>query len=348
MKAVMMPEYNVLELREIPVPEYGPDEVLVRIRATGICGSDVHGLDGSTGRRIPPLVMGHEASGTIEAVGVNVAGYLPGDHVTFDSTIYCGTCRACRNGDVNFCENRQVLGVACDEYSRQGTFAEFAALPSHILYKIPLGLSFAEAAMIEPLSVAVHAVSITPVALADTALVIGAGVIGLMTLQVLLHAGCSRVIVVDIDPRRLKKAEQMGAWRTVDSRHADPEDAISRMNGSKGADVSFDAVGLADTVRSSINALRRGGTATIIGNLTPEVGLPLQMVVSRQLRIQGSNASSGEYPACIRMMESGQIDVKSLISRVAPLEEADRWFRELASGGGDLWKVILDPTGGSV
>ena len=129
------------------------------MRACGICGSDVHGMDGSTGRRIPPLIMGHEAAGEIAEVGAGVSGWKPGDRVTFDSTIYCGRCWHCLRGEVNLCDERRVLGVSCAEYRRDGAFAEFVAVPERILYRLPDDLSFEQAAMVEAVSVAVHAVA---------------------------------------------------------------------------------------------------------------------------------------------------------------------------------------------
>src|SRR3954454_10244173 len=143
MKALLLTEYKKLELTDIPVPEIGPEEVLIRVRACGICGSDVHGFDGSTGRRIPPVVMGHEASGVIEKIGSSVKSLAPGDRVAFDSMISCGKCQFCRRGHMNLCDNRQVLGVSCGEYRRNGAFAEYVAVPQHIIFKLPDSLSFA-------------------------------------------------------------------------------------------------------------------------------------------------------------------------------------------------------------
>ena len=148
------------------MPDVGDDDVLVRVRACGICGSDVHGFDGSTGRRIPPLVMGHEAAGTIERVGGSVRNLSPGARVTFDSTVSCGVCAPCRGGHVNLCDDRRVLGVSCAEYRRHGAFAEFISVPARIVYALPDELSFEHAALIEAVSVAVHAVNRKPPATA--------------------------------------------------------------------------------------------------------------------------------------------------------------------------------------
>src|SRR5450432_2888480 len=211
MKALLLKNYKELELVDLPTPEVGPDDLLVRVKACGICGSDVHGFDGSTGRRIPPLVMGHEAAGQVAAVGANVKAYRPGDRVTFDSTVSCGQCFFCTHGDINLCDNRQVLGVSCGDYRRNGAFAEFVLVPQNIVYKIPDALPYEHAALIEAVSIGVHAVSISGIRLGDTAVIVGAGMIGLLTLQAARLAGATRVIAVDLDDAKLQVAKQLGA-----------------------------------------------------------------------------------------------------------------------------------------
>jgi L-iditol 2-dehydrogenase len=163
MKSLLLTEYLKLGIAELERPEPEPNEVLVRVAACGICGSDVHGYDGSSGRRIPPIVMGHEAAGVIAAVGSGVANFRPGDRVTFDSTVYCGECAFCRRGEANLCDRREVIGVSCGDYRRNGAFAEFIAVPERILYKLPNKMSYPEAAMLEAVSVALHAVNVSGV-----------------------------------------------------------------------------------------------------------------------------------------------------------------------------------------
>src|SRR6056297_1487017 len=343
MNALVLTSYNKLEYTQVEKPEIQANEVLIRIKAVGICGSDVHGMGGSTGRRIPPIIMGHEAAGVIEQAGSQVDNFNPGERVTFDSTLYCGYCYYCRQGKINFCENRKVFGVACDEYTQPGAFAEYINVPAHILYRLPPEVSFQEGAMVEPLSVAVHAVEITPISIGDSAVVIGAGVIGLLTLQVLRSAGCSRVYVADIDEDRLKKAADLGAAETFNTKNVQLNEEIVERTGKLGVDCAFDAVGLSETTNLVIYSLKKGGTATIIGNFAPKAELPLQYLVTRQIRVQGSNASSGEYPACIEMIKSGHITLEPLMSKVAPLSEGAVWFDKLHAGGSGLFKVILEP-----
>jgi len=343
MKALVLSSYNHFEYQDIPQPQPGPEEVLVEVRACGICGSDVHGMDGSTGRRIPPIVMGHEASGVIAEVGNRVEDLEVGDRVTFDSTVYCGRCDFCRRGQVNLCDRRRVLGVSCEEFRQDGAFAQFVAVPQHIVCRLPEGLSFERAAMAEPVSIAVHGVHRLPIQLSDTAVVVGTGMIGLLAVQALRAAGCGRIFAVDIDHRRLELACRLGADEALSPKEVDVPAEVIRRTGGRGADVALEAVGTASTVAMAIAAVRKGGCVSLVGNLTPQVELPLQAVVTRELTLLGSCASRGEYPVCLEMIARGAIDVDALTSAVAPLAEGGRWFERLAKGDEGLLKVILQP-----
>jgi len=343
MKSLLLTAYNHLELTDMPVPAVGAGDVLVRVEACGICGSDVHGLDGSTGRRIPPIVMGHEAAGTVEAVGSGVTRFAKGDRVTFDSTVYCGACPYCKAGQINLCDNREVIGVSEGNYRRHGAFAEYVVIPDRIMYPLPADFPFEEAAMLEAVSVAMHGVKVTPITGGETALVIGAGMIGLLTLQAAKAAGCARVFISDVDETRLKLARQVGADEVLHSAGAELLAEIKRLTNGRGVDVVLEAVGLNQTVGSAIDCVRKAGTVTLIGNVSPEVTLPLQKVVVKQIKLQGSCASSGEYPEAIELIAAGKIKVKPLITAVASLEEGPRWFDRLHSREPNLMKIVLSP-----
>jgi L-iditol 2-dehydrogenase len=346
MKALLLSQYRNLEISDVPMPVPGPDEVLIRVAACGICGSDVHGYDGSTGRRIPPLVMGHEAAGTATALGAGVTGVSTGDRVTFDSTVFCGVCRHCLRGEINLCDQRKVLGVSCGDYRRDGAFAEYVAVPKHIVHHLPESLSFPEAAMLEAVSVALHAVALSEIVAGDTALVMGAGMIGLLTLQALRVAGCSRVVVADVDASRLKLATSLGADALL-ATGADLIAQISALTNGRGVNIAVEAVGVDETIRAAIDCVGKGGRVTLVGNVSPEVTLPLQKVVTRQIRLQGSCASAGEYPQAIELVASGKIQVKPLITAIAPLEDGPQWFERLHAREPNLMKVILTPGGKS-
>jgi L-iditol 2-dehydrogenase len=343
MKALLLSEYSHLEVVDFPMPLIAAGEVLLRVAACGICGSDVHGYDGSSGRRIPPIVMGHEAAGIVAAVGEGVTSVSVHDHVTFDSTVYCGSCSFCRRGEVNLCDRRQVVGVSCGDYRRHGAFAEYVSVPSRILYKLPDNLPFAEAAMLEAIAVAMHGVSLAEIAPDATALVVGAGMIGLLTLQALRAAGCSRVFIADIDQTRLNLAKQIGAGTVLHSKDPNFLAQIHDLTHGLGVDVAIEAVGRTETIQASIDSVRKGGTVVLVGNISPEITLPLQKVVTRQIRLQGSCGSAGEYPRAIELLASGAIQVKPLITAVSRLEDGPQWFDRLHSREANLMKVVLTP-----
>jgi L-iditol 2-dehydrogenase len=343
MKALVLQEYKKFAVEELTAPTAQPGEVLVRVRACGICGSDVHGMDGSTGRRIPPLVMGHEAAGEIAAVGPGVTAWQAGDRVTFDSTVYCGECWFCRRGDVNLCDNRQVLGVSCGDYRRQGAFAEYVAVPQRILYRLPDKITFEQAAMVEAVSVAVHAVARTPGLRDAAAVVVGVGMIGLLVVQALKVAGCKQIIVIDLESDRLELARRRGATTSFKADEADLPAKIRALTEGRGADAAFEVVGLSPTLKTAIDCVRKGGSVTLVGNLKPQVDLPLQAIVTRQLTLIGSCASAGEYPECLELIASGQINVTEFISATPPLAEGAQWFARLYAGEKGLMKVLLKP-----
>lgn len=343
MQAMQLSSYGHLEMTRIGVPVPGPEELLVRVAACGICGSDVHGYDGSSGRRIPPIVMGHEAAGTVASLGSQVKTFALGDRVTFDSTVFCGACAYCTRGQGNLCDHREVMGVSSTEFRRPGAFAEYVTVPERICYRLPDDLPFAQAAMLEAVSVALHAVHLSEVKAGATALVLGAGMIGLLTLQAALVAGCARVYVADLDASRLKLARSLGATQTITGSGAEVIQGVMQLTGNSGVDLALEAVGSDDTVAVAMECVRKGGTVTLIGNIAAEVKLPLQKVVTRQIRLQGSCASAGEYPLAIQLLAAGRIQVTPLITAVAPLSEGPEWFRRLHAREPDVMKVVLDP-----
>jgi L-iditol 2-dehydrogenase len=343
MQALVLTDKKQFELQSLPTPTPGPDEVLIAVRACGICGSDVHGMDGSTGRRRPPIVMGHEAAGVIAGLGANVSGWRTGARVTFDSTISCGHCPHCRRGEVNLCDHRRVLGVSCEEYRQAGAFADYVVVPARILYRLPDALSFEEAALIEPFTIAFHAVRRHPVRLNDSALIIGCGMIGLALLQTTRLAGFGRIVAVDTAADRLRQAKELGADDIVNSAEGDALATLLRLTEGRGFDHAFEAVGIAPTVDLAVRAARKGGAVTLVGNVTPSVPMPLQLVVTRELSLAGSCASAGEYPACLDLMARGALSAKPLLSAVAPLREGASWFDRLYRREPGLLKVILAP-----
>jgi L-iditol 2-dehydrogenase len=343
MRALVLENPKDLQIRNVPDPDLGPHDVLIHVKACGICGSDVHGYDGSTGRRIPPVIMGHEAAGVVAKIGPDVTQVHIGDRVTFDSTVSCGHCRFCLSGDVNLCDNRQVLGVSCADYRRNGAFAEFVSVPEHIVYQLPASFPYEKAALIEAVSIAVHAARITGIQPGSSAVVVGAGMIGLLAIQAFRVFGCTSIFAIDLEQSKLQVARDLGADEAFLATDPDLLARLRAATGGQGPDIAVEVVGAQQSILTAIEGVRRGGTVTLIGNLAPKVEIPLQIVVTRQLRLLGSCASAGEYRECIELMQRGAINVDPLISALAPLSEGASWFTRLYAREPGLMKVILQP-----
>jgi (R,R)-butanediol dehydrogenase/meso-butanediol dehydrogenase/diacetyl reductase/L-iditol 2-dehydrogenase len=287
--------------------------------------------------------MGHEAAGEIAETGEAVSSFRKGDRITFDSTIYCGECFYCRQGMFNLCDNRMVLGVSCDEYRRHGAFAEYVVIPEHIAVPLPHTLSYEEAACTEPAGVAAHALRVTPIAMNDTVAVVGSGLIGNLIIQ-LLKASCSgRIIAIDTDPSRREMAKALRVDAVFDPADPDLDKKIKELTGGRGADRVLEVVGATAPIKTAISIVRKGGSITLVGNISPSVEIPLQEVVSRQITLQGSCAISGEYPMAIDLMARKKINIKSLLSASVPLSEGEVWMNKLYNREGNLLKVVLIP-----
>jgi L-iditol 2-dehydrogenase len=343
MKALMHTAPLRFEFTDVPMPEVGDEDVLVRVKAVGICGSDLHGYTGETGRRIPPIIMGHEASGVVEKVGKRAQGVAPGERITFDSTVYCNQCSACRQGKVNLCQSRQILGVSTPTFRRHGCMAEYVAMPWWITYQMPAPVSFEDAALVEPAGVSMHAVRITDLTVNDLVVVIGAGPIGLFAIQAAKVKGAGKVVAVDVREERLAMARRLGADVTISPVGKDPAAEMQKAVGRPDADVVLEAVGMQATMDLAWKLAKLGGHVTLIGNVTPKVAFPLQEVISKELTVRGSAAIAGEYRAVLDLMAQGRIQTKPLISKMAPLSEGQAMFDALHKGDPSLMKIVLHP-----
>ncbi len=343
MKALVLQEYNKLIYKDVPTPNVNENEVLISVKACGICGSDVHGMDGSTGRRIPPIIMGHEASGVIAEIGKKVKNWKTEDRVIFDSTIYPFDDWYTQKGMYNLSDNRQVLGVSTKEYRRHGAFAGYVSVPQHILYRIPDNVSFNQAAMVEPAAVALHAINLTSISAKNTAVVVGTGIIGLFIVQILKNTDCSKIIAIDLEKERLDLAKSFGADFIFTPAEIQNGEKIKQLTEGRGADVVFEAVGISSTIKLAVQFLRKGGSLTLVGNLSTTVEMDLQSIVTKQLKIQGSCAICGEYPVVLEMIQKEQINVDSMLSVSAPLADGAEWFQRLYNKEKGLLKVVLNP-----
>jgi L-iditol 2-dehydrogenase len=328
-----------MPLRQLEAPTPGPTDVVVAVQAVGVCGSDVHGFMGTTGRRKPPIVMGHEFSGVIAAVGEQVAGHHAGQRVVVHPLQTCGSCPACRAGRPNICVNRKGLGISMD-----GAYAESVRVPQQMLYALPDEMSWEQGALVEPLAVAMHAVNLTPLALMDSLVIIGAGTIGLLALVCARRRGAGTIIVTDRSPHRLEMARQLGADVVVNIAEQEPVAAVLSHTDGLGADAVIEAVGATPAVKQSLAAVCNGGQVTWIGNSAPEVEINMQQIVTRELTVRGAYCFDQEFGRSIEFIRrSDAFDIRQLIELVAPLEDGPQLVHDLAKGSLEAVKVILKP-----
>jgi L-iditol 2-dehydrogenase len=340
MKALMYrgPWKMPVEELEEPAPTAG--KVVVDVQAVGICGSDVHGFTGNSGRRTPGIVMGHEFAGTISELGRDVEGYAVGDGV-----VVMPLFSVAAGGDpypINLSPHRRLTGM-----NEHGAYAQRVAVREAQLFRKPAGLSWQRAALCEPMAVTLHAARITPINPMQKVAVIGAGPIGLLTMLAARLKGAGTVIVVDRSEHRLELAEELGADAVInvgpEEAPGDTAAAIREMTGG-GVDVAFEAVGISSTAQLSVEVTRNGGNITWIGNNEPMIEVDMQSIVTREMSVRGSYGfDETDFAAAIEVLASGRLNVDPLVERVAPLEDGPDIFRSLAAGACEQVKIILKP-----
>jgi len=341
LKAVVKarPEPGV-EVWEVDAPVAGPGEVLVRVRAASICGSDlgIYDFTPAYSGMTLPVVMGHEFSGVVEAVGKDVKGFAVGGRVLSRSVVSCGECRFCVAGMDNLCESSSLFGIHQD-----GGFAEYISVPRGLLYSIPEGMSFEEAALVEPLSNAVHFVNdLTPVEPGDLAVVLGIGPIGLFSAQLLRLAGAKVIMTgISVDTERFEIAGRLGL-ETVNVDEVDPVALVMERTSGRGADVAFVAVGAPSAVHQAVKLVRKRGHVTVVGIFPGDVAVPMTAVVRREITLAGAyDARAENFEESIELIESGCIKAAELATHSFPLEEAESAFEVAKSREG--CKVFFVP-----
>lgn len=339
MKALVYPDWDQLEVRDVPEPKPRPGEVVVRVAAVGICGSELEGFANRSPRRTPPLIMGHEFCGEVQEVGEGVSGHRPGDRVVVNSVISCGRCQACRDGQSHLCPEREVFGM-----KRPGGFAELCAVPASTLLPLPEKVSPVEGALVEPLANGVHALSLVAQRLPETVLVIGAGTIGLMALQVAKAMGAFRLVCADTNERRLEVAHTLGAEPVFNPVRGDLVSAIREFTRGRGADVVIDAVGASVTRRQAVAASRPGGEVVWIGLHEDATELSGFDVVLGERRVSGSYAvTPRDLQTAIGLFAHGKIEVAPWV-RPFSLSEGARVFRQLITAPPEEYiKALLLP-----
>ncbi|ABG05920.1 Alcohol dehydrogenase GroES-like protein [Rubrobacter xylanophilus DSM 9941] len=340
MKGVVWRGPREMAVEEIPEPEAGPGAVVLRTGAAGICGSEVEGYLGRMGNRTPPLVMGHEFSGTVVAVGEGVDEAWVGRRVAVNPLISCGECRLCRSGHENICPERALIGI-----HRPGAFAEYVEVPAGSLHALPEGVDLRSAALAEPLANGVHAAGLgLERGPAELAVVVGAGTIGLMCLQAAVLSGIPEVWAVEPHGGRRARALELGAGRAFPP-GGEAEEAVREATGGLGADVVLDAAGAGETRRAAARLVRPGGTVVLVGLHEDETALGFHDVVRRQLALQGSYAyTPRDFERALGWLVSGEAGIGELPDPL-PLERGPAAFEELVRGPSDRVKVFLGGEG---
>ena len=336
MLSLYYPAFEQLEIADVPLVPLRPDEVQLRVAACGLCGSELETFKNRSPRRTPPLVMGHEFCGTIAEVGSAVRDWSVGARVVSNSLVPCGQCLRCRRGDTHLCAGRQIFGM-----HRPGAFAEYVNVPARCLIPWPDGLAPEAAALAEPLANGIHVVNLTRHLPASTALVIGAGPIGLFCQQALQVLRGAQVTVADLSPERLAVAERLGAARVLNPRDHDLVAILKEVTGGEGADLTIDAVGSAVTKRTALDALRPGGASVWIGLHENTVTLDTYGITLPEKQVFGTYAAKiEELRQALDLMASGRVDAHSWVQRFGLKDGVSAFHRMLAAQGADLKAVI--------
>jgi L-iditol 2-dehydrogenase len=342
MKAAVLVSLRRIEIHERPVPEPGPGEVRLKVGAVGVCGSDVHYFaEGRIGQQIVkyPILLGHEPAGIIDRVGEGV-DMQPGTRVAVEPAIPCGQCERCTEGRGNLCPNVRFLGTPPID----GIFDQYHVMPAECCVPIPDSISLAEAALLEPLGVALHAVKLARMEVGESVAVFGAGSIGIVTMLAALLAGADRVFVTDLVPERLALAKRMGATAVMSPQDGDVIEWILDETGGHGVDVAFEAAGVQETFTHTALAPRRGGRALFIG-IPPvdEVTMPIHRVRTKELTMQHVRRSNREADRCIGLLASGRLNLKPLATHVFPLEQAPEAMELVEARRDGVLKAIIQP-----
>ena len=342
MKAARLYGPGDLWIDDIPVPEPGPGQVLLQVLAVGVCGSGVHYfLDGGIGEEKveEPLVIGHEFSARVAALGLGVDGPPVGTRVAVEPAISCGKCELCLAGHPNICENILFLSTP----PMPGALREYMAHPAELCFPIPDSISDAEGAVLEPLGIALHTVSLARLHPGDTIAVLGVGPIGLLTLQVALVSGARAAYVTDLVPERLAMAEKLGATATLKADEADPVAWVKKQTDGRGVDVAFETAWADETVAQVAEMARNGGRLIMAGIPREDVAVfPAHAVRRKGLTIKYVRRMKHTYPRAIQMVRDGLIDVESLITHRFPLEKAAEAYQLVASYEDGVVKAMIE------
>jgi L-iditol 2-dehydrogenase len=337
MKQVELHAPEDIRLIESPRPRPGPDELLLKVASVGICGSDLHAYHGKHPFIRLPVVPGHEFAGTVVEVGADVGHFAPGQRVTVEPSLVCGHCYNCTHGRYNICEHLQVIGC-----QTPGAMGEYLTVPASKALLLPDNVTWDQAALVEPLAVGVHAVRVAGFAPGANLLILGAGAIGLMTLQAAKAMGAGRVMITDLLPGRLELARSLGADVAVNPRTMHLGEALGEAFGPARADAIVECVGVAATVRDAIHVARKGTRIVLAGVFEEEVPVKLGWVQDRELELVGTLMyAADDFPTAIRLLSEGKVQAEPLITHRFPLSRAAEAFA-VADGRQDALKVLVE------
>ncbi len=336
MRAAVCTERETIVIQDVPVPEPGPGEALVQVKATGLCGSDVDGYLGRHPMIKWPIILGHECAGVVAALGRGVEGWQVGDEVTVEPFFTCKKCPACLTEKYNLCVDLKIIG-----HQVPGSLAEYTVAEARFLHRKPPGVSFAEAAIAEPVSGSLHAVERCNLRLGDFVVVIGCGTIGSLAMQHALNKG-AEVLVVDPVPFKLDVARRLGVHHTLDPAAEDLQARVKDLTGGVGADCVIEAVGLPVTLASTVRLVKRGGTIMLIGWSGNETdAIDLTSITLDELTVLGTLGFCWDYPVALKLMAQGKVDVASIITHRLPLERVGEGIRMLHEHAEGVWKIAI-------
>ena len=342
MKALLYEEPWKMSLTDLPKPEPGPGEVLLRSVAVGICGSDVHGFTGESGRRKPGMVMGHEAVGQVAEIGPDVKNLQVGDWAAVYNIRACGSCRHCRAGQEQLCPDKKMLGVNAGQW---GAMAEYFSFPESGLFKLDPSIDPAIGLLTEPIAVGIHGIERMQPKQEDVIVIVGGGTIGIGLAIALKARGIRKFFALDMVPEKLKLIESFGAT-PIDVRDQDALTIVREATGGNGADGVFEAVGAAATVRTAYDLCALGGTLVLIGNLAHEFTLPLQGVTSNETNIHGSYGfTRADFASAVELVSDRSIPLHQLITGSCTLDETPGVMTRMAKGELNAIKMVIRPSG---
>lgn len=341
MKAAILTEPGKIEIQELDIPRPAADEVLIRVKSVGLCGSDVHYYQhGRIGSFIveKPIILGHESAGEIVEVGSDVTNLSVGDRVTVEPGVTCGKCIHCKSGRYNLCPDVKFL--ATPPYD--GAFCEYIAIRSDFVYKIPDEITYDEAAMAEPISVGIHALKRGRLQAGETVVIMGMGPIGVLAAMVAKVSGASRIIGVDFEESRLELSKKMGVTDTVNLKHENLLEKINIITDNQGVDLALETAGNAKALQSAISAVRRGGRVVIVGMPPEDVAtLNINEIVGSEMDIFGVFRYSNTYPTAIEIISKSGIDVKNVITGYYSLEDTKDAFEKAITDRANTMKIMI-------